>query len=300
MRCDLHIHSRHSTGTQTIPEILGEAAAKGIGLISVTDDDTMAAHPELARLAPVAGAAWIPGGQVSASWGKLPMFRFLAYGCDPDDAALQAMLAGNRARMDAFGEALVALLVRHHDGLSVAGYRAHRKDPAFGGFRYNSYMNAAGLDGRYEASRDLFLPHRDALAPAFAALGFPPVEEAVAAVHAAGGRAVVTGGYLRDADTFAADLERAAAIGMDGVETGSVSHAPGMAAAARSVADRLGLLTTGGGDGHGTWTDPARFGIGLVEVTLADLRLGDLPIHLPDGRLARADAVGDEVAGRSG
>jgi predicted metal-dependent phosphoesterase TrpH len=288
MRCDLHIHSHYSTGNQSIPEILDEVKAKGIGLISITDDDTMAAYPELERLAPSAGIAWITGAQVSASWGKLPMFRFLAYGCDPKDAALQAMLADNRDRMERFGEALIAELAQSHAGLSVKDYRAHRKDPAFGGFKYSSYLNAAGLDGHYEASRDLFIPHQHELMPAFAALGFPAVEDAVATVHAAGGKAIVTGGYLRDEETFAADLERAAAIGMDGIEIFSVNHLPGMAEAAKSVASRLGLLTTGGGDGHGTWTSPDDFGIGLVDVTLADLNLGDLQIHLPDGRLVRA------------
>ena len=51
MLCDLHIHSQYSTGSQSIPEILAEVKAKGIGLISITDDDTMEAYPELERLA---------------------------------------------------------------------------------------------------------------------------------------------------------------------------------------------------------------------------------------------------------
>ena len=279
MLCDLHIHSNYSTGDQSIPEILAEAKAKGIGLISITDDDTTDAYPELERPAPKAGVSWIRGVQISASWGPLPMFRFLAYDCDPNDAALQAMLASNRAEMETLGEALIVMLARHHPGLSVEEYRAHRKDPAFGGFKYNSYMNAAGLDGHYEASRDLFIPHRDALTPAFATLEFPPVEQAIATVHAAGGKAIVTGGYLRNEETFAADLERAAALGMDGVEIHSVNHTPEMAVAAKAVADRLGLLTTGGGDGHGSWTDSATFGIGNRRVRLGDLNLGDIRIH---------------------
>ena len=285
MLCDLHIHSNFSTGSQSVPEILDEVKAKGIGLISITDDDTMDAYPDLARLAPAAGIAWLHGAQVSASWGPLPMFRFLAYGCDPQNGALQNMLADNRNRMETFGEALIAMLAQHHAGLSVEAYRAHRKDPAFGGFKYSSYMNSAGLDGHYEASRDLFIPHRDEMMPAFATLGFPAVEEAIATVHAAGGKAVVTGGYLRDKNTFTADLERAAAIGMDGVEVYSVNHLPGMAEAAKAVAKRLGLLTTGGGDGHGSWTNPDDFGIGNIRVDLADLNLGDIDIHFPDGRM---------------
>lgn len=194
MLCDLHIHSQYSTSSQTIAEILEEAKTEYIGLISITDDDTMDAYPELERLAPKAGMRWIRGAKISASWGPLPMFRFLAYGCDPDDTALQAMLADNRARIETFGEALIAMLARHYPGLSVGDYRTHRKDPGFGGFKYSSYMNAAGLDGHYKASRDLFIPHRDEMMPAFAALEFPSVEQAIAAVHAAGGRAIVTGG----------------------------------------------------------------------------------------------------------
>ncbi len=219
------------------------------------------------------------------------MFRFLAYSCDTTDTALQAMLADNRAKMETFGEALIAMLARHHPGLSVEAYRAHQKDPAFGGFKYSSYMNAAGLDGHYEASRDLLLPHRDEMMPAFGALGFPPVEEAVATVHAAGGKAIVTDGYLRNEDTFAADLARAAALGMDGVEIYSVNHLAGMAEVAKEVVDELGLLTTGGGDEHGGWTDPKNFGIGNRRVDLADLNLGDIAIHFPHGRVGSATSA---------
>ncbi len=284
MLCDLHIHSQYSTGSQSIPEILAEVKAKGIGLISITDDDTMEAYPELERLAPKAGIAWIHGVQISASWGPLPMFRFLAYGCDPHNAALCDMLAENRAKMEILGEAVITTLAKEFPALSATDYHAHHKDPAFGGFKYNSYMQAAGLDGHYEASRDLLIPFRDAMMPAFAALGFAPIEQAIATVHAAGGKAIVTGGYLRNEDTFTADLERAAALGLDGVEIYSVNHTPAMAEAAKSVADRLGLLTSGGGDGHGTWADAAQFGIGNRRVELADLNLGDITIHSLNGQ----------------
>ena len=111
-----------------------------------------------------------------------------------------------------------------------------------------------------------------------------PSKQAIATVHAAGGKAIVTGGYLRDEATFAADLERAVALGLDGVEIFSVNHTPDMAKAAKAIADRLGLLTTGGGDGHGAWTDPDGFGIGLREVKLSELTLGDIAVHSPDGR----------------
>ena len=51
MFCDLHIHSCYATGNQTPEEIIEEAVSKKIGLISITDDDTMDSYRDLPETA---------------------------------------------------------------------------------------------------------------------------------------------------------------------------------------------------------------------------------------------------------
>lgn len=48
---NLHIHTWCSTGTQAPEEVIQEAVSKGIGLISITDDDTMDAYVGLEEIA---------------------------------------------------------------------------------------------------------------------------------------------------------------------------------------------------------------------------------------------------------
>lgn len=85
MKADLHIHTWHSTGTQTPEAVIQEAVFKGIGLISITDDDTMDAYAGLAEIAGNYGVAFLRGPQVSAARNG-SLFRLLAYDCNPENA----------------------------------------------------------------------------------------------------------------------------------------------------------------------------------------------------------------------
>ena len=60
MKIDLHIHSNCSDGQMTLKEIFEEAVKKGIGLISITDHDTVAAYPEAIELGMKVGIEVIP------------------------------------------------------------------------------------------------------------------------------------------------------------------------------------------------------------------------------------------------
>lgn len=47
---DLHIHSNHSDGTNTVKEILQEAQKRKLEVISITDHDSISAYEELAKI----------------------------------------------------------------------------------------------------------------------------------------------------------------------------------------------------------------------------------------------------------
>ena len=91
MLCDLHIHSCYATGSQTLEEIIKEAVSKNIGLISVTDDDTMDAYSEFPEIAAQHNVSFIRGLQVSANY-RGHFFRLLAYDCDPENPPLNNLL----------------------------------------------------------------------------------------------------------------------------------------------------------------------------------------------------------------
>jgi len=278
MLCDLHIHSGYSSGTQTLDEIADEARAKGIGMISITDDDSLEAYRELPEVAARAGLSWISGVQVSAIHGAR-IIRLLAYDIDTDDAAFHSILTHNREQMEAFGEAIVAALVPDHSELSVEDYRAHQKVPSHGGFRHSSYLSSKGLPGDFDGAAQLMMPYRDQLVAAYLKQEFAPVEETIEAIHAAGGKAVLPGGYLPDAKSLRGEIDGLCSMGLDGLEVRSLNCDEEMTQLARWLAEERGLLMTGGGDGHGSWTDPSK--LHIQGYALESLNLGDIKIFAP-------------------
>ena len=277
MLCDLHIHSCYATGNQTPEEIIKEAISKNIGLISVTDDDTMDAYREFPEIAAQHNVAFIRGLQVSASL-RGHFFRLLAYDCDPENPPLNDLLRENLGVWHDFGGELVMILSKDHPELSVDEYSGYTKDPKHGGFKYNSYFFHKGLDGSYEAGMERFKQYQEEMTGAMKYLQFRPLEEVIEIIHDAGGRAIVPGGYLRNAKTLATDIENSVRMGIDGLECFSPNYSEEMTQIARRCAEKHALLITGGGDGHGTWAKPETFAIGVPEIDDKELKLGTIRV----------------------
>ena len=60
-------------------------------------------------------------------------------------------------------------------------------------------------------------------------------------------------------------IERMAAAGMRGLEVDHPDHTPEARERYRALAERLGLIATGGSDCHGTRYDPVRLGSSLCD-----------------------------------
>lgn len=278
MLCDLHIHSHYSSGTQSLAEIISEDLSKGIQLISITDDDSIEAYKELPELAVKMGISYIRGLQVTASQ-RGSLFRLLVYDFDLENRALRELLSENQRNWEELGEKLIAFLSQFHPELSTEGYRQHQKNPNYGGFKHNSYMASVGMDGSDDGGTKRLLQHREEMMRLFSNLAFPPMEEVIHIIHGAGGKLIIPGGYLRNPETFTADVDRLAAMGVDGLEVFSASYDEQMTKAAHDYAVKHGLLITGGGDGHGTWANQENYAIGIRIVKFGELNLGDIQIY---------------------
>ena len=64
--CDLHIHTVYSDGGFTPEKVVSYAKAAGLGLIAVTDHDTVEGCKELAAVAATEGIGSVAGIEVSA------------------------------------------------------------------------------------------------------------------------------------------------------------------------------------------------------------------------------------------
>lgn len=111
----------------------------------------------------------------------------------------------------------------------------------------------------------------------YAAAGFAPAEEIIAAIHAAGGRAILahpgvvfpTGRLTQ----FEAYLEECMDLGLDGVECYYARHSAGVTRSCLDICRRRGALITAGSDCHGAFNHNE---IGQTKTPVELLNLGDL------------------------
>jgi PHP domain len=71
---DLHSHTVHSDGAQTVPELAAFAASRGLDFLAVTDHNTISHHAELAGASRRYGIALLPGQEVTTAFGHANVF----------------------------------------------------------------------------------------------------------------------------------------------------------------------------------------------------------------------------------
>jgi hypothetical protein len=277
MLCDLHIHSANSSGSQTVEEICKEAVSKNIKLISITDDDNTSSYKELAVLSSKYELMYIVGVEISASLaGRL--FRFLAYDFDIENPELQELLAYNSSVWEDLGLKVVHVYARYYPEVSIDDYKQFKPKPGLGGFKHNKFMSSIGKDGSFNADMKFFMEHQDETSSIMKAYRFKDVSEVVSVIHQAGGKAIVSAEYFKDKPTFDSMVDKIIALGVDGFECYRNLDKE-LVDVMIDYAKKHHLLITGGGNGHGTWTDPSKYSIGITKVHLDDLKLGSIKIH---------------------
>lgn len=278
MLCDLHIHSDFSSGNQSLKEIIEEALSKNIKLISITDDDSTDAYDTLDEIIKLYNISYIKGVQITAQISGM-MFRLLAYDFDEKSDELQQLLQYNREIWEQFQIEIVEILRGKYPELSVEEYIEHQKIRSYGGFKYNSYLYSKGFDGREETTKDIFLKYKDEFIELMKNQKFKPVQEVIDAIHSAGGVAIVPGGYLRNIETLEVDMKNLVDMGVDGFECISPSYDEQFENVIYEFASKKELLITGGGDGHGSWANQNKYGIGIKRIEDSIVQLGLIKIH---------------------
>lgn len=250
---DLHAHTTASDGSLSPTELVRQAHALGLSALAVTDHDTVGGLAEAGAAARDVGLELVPGVELSVEddGGR---FHLLGYDFDPSHAALLSTLVSIResraARNTLMGErmATLGLPVTMQDVLAEAGpdaqvvARPHFAKALIKAGIVNSVAEA--FDKYLASGRPLYLP-KDVLTPA----------DAAALLHRAGGVAVMAhpGLVPLAADALASRIASLTEAGtLDGIEAYYSQHTPAQTQEFAAMAARLGLLTTGGSDFHGS------------------------------------------------
>ncbi len=250
---DLHSHTVHSDGQRSPDELLGEAAAAGVKVLSVTDHDTVSGIADATAAATRRGIRLVPGIELSCELHGREV-HVLGHFLVPFSGALLRlaadMLAERRERM----ERMVARA-------QAAGFKQvtmERVIAASGGENLGRPHLARALVqcGHAKSVKDAFERFLHSRGTLWVDRRRLSVADAVGLVRSAGGTSSIAhpgaNGVSRQ------ELKTCADAGLDAVEALHPDHVPTQAEAYERWAAELQLLVTAGSDYHGPAVQPDR------------------------------------------
>ena len=248
---DLHAHTTASDGTTPPAELVACARRIGLSYLAVTDHDTTAGVGAALDAARDTELRLIPGVELSAD-GPPGKCHLLGLRIRHDDAHLNATLArlsenrANRnekiaARFRALGIDLTLDRVR-----AVAPPGANVGRPHFAQTLVQMGIVASVPEAfaRYLSDTGPVYVEKDTLTP----------EEAIALIHQAGGLCFLAHPgllKLKEHETIEGFIAQLQAFGLDGIEAYYGMYSPHQTEQFLRLAQKRGLLVTGGSDFHG-------------------------------------------------
>ncbi len=244
MRIDLHLHTTASDGLLGPAALVHAVQAARIQIFSVTDHDTVDGLAETEVQARSRGLTLVPGIELSAIWRGVEL-HILGYFVDSTDEALLTFL---RERREARRTRLRTMLSRLH-ALGVAvdpeEVLALAQDGNVGRPHLARVLVQRGFVVTTDEAFDRYLAEGR---PAYVPRPDVTVQDAIRVIHEAGGLASLAHPGLHSRD---AAIPEVVAAGLDALEVYHVTHSPGVTAHYRRLAERQGILVTGGSDFHG-------------------------------------------------
>jgi len=242
VKIDLHTHSTFSDGTAAPAEIVDRAEKAGVTMLALSDHDSVSGVGEAMAAASGRNVTMYSGIELNTRYGD--SVHILGYGVRWQDQVFLERLAEFRQRrvvrvkriLEHLRRLGIELPYEEVQGVSSESMgRAHVAD---------ALRRRGVVPNRAEAFRRFLSPGR----PAYVGSLGPEPGEAISLIRAAGGFAVLAHpGTVPEPDVVA-DWARA---GLEGIEVHYGSHAPSDIVRFQDLADRLGLLATGGSDYHG-------------------------------------------------
>ena len=249
---DLHMHSFCSDGLRTPTQAVEEACSAGLQAMSLTDHDTVEGIPEATAAGERLGMEVVPGTELSAHVRDREV-HILAYCIDCSDDQLGNSLRQSFASRHERGVAIVEKL--NVLGLSVTldDVLSQAKGSPLGRPHIAAAMVENGLVADKDEAFNRYIGDRG---PAFKPKPYTAAETVIELIHRSAGVAVLAhpGASLPE---FV--IEHLVSHGLDGIEVFHPAHQPPQIDFYNQLADRYGLLKSGGSDSHGN-IDGTRIG----------------------------------------
>lgn len=250
MSIDLHIHSTMSDGTMSPSEIVDLAYRKGLSCIALTDHDTVAGNREAQERGGVVGLDVISGMELSVTFEKTHL-HLLGYLVNSEDVSLLKALDTLQGARDKRNLEILDLLA--DQGIVIT----QKELQIVSGSGQTGRPHIAKILMEKKAVRSMdeaFEKYLGRDGSAYASRFVLDLKSAVEVIHKAGGLAVVAHPYnLLKQDMESGEiLIRLKELGVDGIEAYYPTHSRKFRKQLIVLAEKYGLLLTGGSDYHGS------------------------------------------------
>ena len=242
---DLHLHTTYSDGMHTPAQTVKAAAACGLAAIAVTDHDEVGGVAEAVDTGRRMEVEVLSGVEITVEHDTSHM-HILGYGIDQDHPGLLAVL--DRLRQGRFDRAVRIVEQLEKIGV-VLNFDELVETAGPGNIGRLHIARAVYMQGATRSVQEAFNRYIGLGRAAYVERPRISIEEAMDVLHEAGGLVALAHPKLNRADKTIADLVR---LGLDGIEVYHTKHSPADVERYKDVAERYGLLKTGGSDCHGS------------------------------------------------
>lgn len=263
--CDLHMHSTASDGTDAPEALPAIAKAQGLSAIALTDHDTTQGAAACAAACKKLKIDFVPGIELSTDprvvrheplpAGRLGTLHILGLFVNPDNEQLiqihedmkQTRLQRNPQIIENLNE--LGVRVTYDEVIALAG----ELDTKIIGRPHIAQLLVR--KGYVKSIADAFAKYIGEGKPAYARKNLLLPDDAIKAIHLAGGLAVMAHPcQLRcpDDDALAHAVAKLSDMGLDAIETRHSDHTPAQTTLYEQLAHHYNLLVSGGSDYHGS------------------------------------------------
>ena len=241
---DLHLHTYYSDGTFTPEQVAKAAEEMKLAAISLTDHDSIEGCDRLAKACDERNIEFIPGTELSVDIEGNEM-HLLGYFLDTQNERLITETTKYQQNRTNRVHGLVDQLNELGIELDADDVFDLAKCKAPGRPHVARALVKHGFCGSVDEAFSRFLRRG---ATAWVPKTNVDYREGIELIHQAGGLAVMAHPGLNKIDHLIPDLVKA---GLDGLECWHTRHPKSTAKRYREMAERYGLIITGGSDCHG-------------------------------------------------
>jgi hypothetical protein len=244
MPVDLHIHTTASDGSFTPEQVVEIASKSNLHTIAIADHDTVASLRNARQYGAERGVRIIPAIELSSRY-KGKDIHILGYFIDDENEKLLGSLERLRASREERARRIVECLQGIGVDIDFSNVLEHAKNASVGRPHIARAMVGSGYVKDFRTAFTQFLKRG---APCFLEKFVYPLQTTIEIIHSAGGLAVFAHPGLAKLDEH---IDEFIAIGLDGFEAYHVEHSEQDTKRYLRLAEKKGLVITGGSDCHG-------------------------------------------------